>query len=677
MSSTDPSPRRPLAITAFSAVNGLGMSTEEVLARFHADESGLGAPPFELPIETFVGAAAALAPLPPEWERYESRAARLAWPAFQEVLPAIRDAVSRYGAGRVAVILGTSVGGLRATEHAYFAWRDEGAIPASFDFERQHDFNGVSELLAKASGVEGPVFTLSTACSSSGKVHASAWRLIRAGIVDAALVGGVDSLCRMTLQGFHGLGVLSENRCRPFSVDRDGINIGEGAAFQLLEPAERFLGEGGAGGEFFLLGAGESTDAHHMSSPHPEGRGAAEAMRRALAHAALDAREVGYVNAHGTATIKNDDAEAIALSTLFGEAVPVASTKGFTGHTLGAAAATEAVFALHGIRTGRVPPTLGLEPRDEKHHVDVRAAGVSRRLDTVLSNSFAFGGSNVSLLFGSRAAAARAWAAAREAEKTSCERVAIRGVALWSPGIGSFADYLARDGAAAGDGPEQPKCGIVGSRQRRGTSRIARMLCEVADQTAKDSGADASNVPTLFASAWGEIDIMVGLLEQIYASDGPLSPMRFKHSVHNAASGLVSIAAKNRSFSSALAAGRQTVDEALHEAFGLLATEAEDVLLIFGEDRLPEPLHRFSPHEGLAVGFHLSRNEDGAKGFLSRAATGPEVQPVVVPERFERNSVVGALRIALALSRGEPGAQHRVAIGEDASVLVSIAEGNA
>lgn len=392
--------RRPLAVTAYSAVNGLGMSTAEVLESFDAERSGLGAPPFEIPIETVAGAAAHLEPLPSLHSRYESRAARLAWPALLEVLPTLQAAVSRWGAGRVAVILGTSVGGLRATEHAYFAWRDEGVMPAEFDLERQHDFNGVAELMALVAGAQGPVYTLSTACSSSGKAHAAAWRLIRAGIIDAALVGGVDSLCRMTLQGFHGLGVLSATHCRPFSAERDGINIGEGAAFQVLER------EGDA--DVFLLGAGESTDAHHMSSPHPEGRGAAEAMRRALSHASLAPHDVGYVNAHGTATIRNDDAEAIAIGTLFGDSVPVASTKGFTGHCLGAAAATEAVFAIHGIDVGVVPPTLGVTPKDPKHAIDVRPSSISRRLDTVLSNSFAFGGSNVSLLFGSAAAAASA-----------------------------------------------------------------------------------------------------------------------------------------------------------------------------------------------------------------------------------------------------------------------------
>ena len=256
------------------------------------------------------------------------------------------------------------------------------------------------------------------------------------------------------------------------------------------------------------------------------------------------------------------------------------------------------------------------------------------------------------------------------------EAISIRGVGLWSPGIASYADFLAQEGEPSPSGPEQPKCGIVASRQRRGTSRIARMLCEVADQTARSGGADPETVPTLFASAWGEIDIMVGLLEQIYEGEGQLSPMRFKHSVHNAASGLVSIASKNRSFSTALAAGRQTVEQALVEAWGLLATEEEALLLVLGEDRLPEPLHRYSAHDGLAVGFYLTRApSDDACGWLEMPRFGAEacagLDEVSVPARFADSSIVGALRLALALAPAEGAdvsAPRNLALSARASV---------
>lgn len=385
----------PLAVTAWSAVNALGRSTPEVLAELDAERSGLRPPPFEVPVETVVGAVPGeLAPLADAVSAYDCRLSRVAMLALDDVRRAAKAAVARWGSSRVAVLLGTSTGGLRATEHAFFGWRATGEVPADFDFFRQHDFNALGDLVAHEVGAEGPVYTLSTACSSSGKVMATAQRLIAAGIVDAALVGGVDSLCRMTLQGFHGLGVLSPVPCRPFGEGRQGINIGEGAAFQLLERD--------ADADVFLLGAGESSDAHHMSSPHPEGRGAQEAMRRAVEAAGLGLDDVDHLNAHGTATPLNDAAEAIATHALFGAHLPVTSTKGFTGHLLGAAAATEATFAIHAVLTGRMPPTLGCDPQDPALHVSVVKETTPATLSRVLSNSFAFGGSNVSLLFGRR-----------------------------------------------------------------------------------------------------------------------------------------------------------------------------------------------------------------------------------------------------------------------------------
>jgi 3-oxoacyl-[acyl-carrier-protein] synthase-1 len=198
----------------------------------------------------------------------------------------------------------------------------------------------------------------------------------------------------MTLQGFHGLGVLSQVPCRPFAEGRAGINIGEGAAFQLVERD--------ADASVWLLGVGESSDAHHMSSPHPEGRGAAEAMSRAMEAAGVSPDAVDHLNAHGTATALNDAAEAIAIETLFGDRLPVSSTKGYTGHLLGAAAATELVFAIHAVRTGRIPATLGCEAVDPNVRIDVVRELRATRVRRALSNSFAFGGSNVSVLVGER-----------------------------------------------------------------------------------------------------------------------------------------------------------------------------------------------------------------------------------------------------------------------------------
>ncbi len=217
---------------------------------------------------------------------------------------------------------------------------------------------------------------------------------MEAGVADAVLVGGIDSLTRMTLQGFHSLGILSSTPCRPFGAERDGINIGEGAAFLLMER------EGDS--EVAVLGVGESADAYRMSSPEPTGRGAREAMERALAQAGLEPTDIDHINAHGTATKLNDEAEARAIEALFGDRVPVSSTKGYTGHLLGGAGGTEAVFAVHAILSGRLPATLGCDPLDPEVRIRVQRDAAEARVRRVLSNSFAFGGSNVSVLIGAR-----------------------------------------------------------------------------------------------------------------------------------------------------------------------------------------------------------------------------------------------------------------------------------
>ncbi len=346
-------------------------------------------------METVVGAVPGeLAPLEGALAPFDCRLARIGMMAFEEVRDGVARAIARWGAERVAIVLGTSTGGLEETEQAFFAWLETGTIPARYDYQNQHNFAAFGDLLARVAGVRGPSYVVSTACSSSGKVAASAMRLIEAGVADAVLVGGIDSLTRMTLQGFHSLGILSSRSCRPFGADRDGINIGEGAAFFLMER------EGDA--EIEVLGVGESADAYRMSSPEPTGRGARESMERALAQAGMSPEDVDHINAHGTATKLNDDAEARAIEALFGDRVPVSSTKGYTGHLLGAAGGTEVVFAIHAILTGQLPATIGCDPLDPEVRIQIQRDAGRARVRTVLSNSFAFGGSNVSVLIGAR-----------------------------------------------------------------------------------------------------------------------------------------------------------------------------------------------------------------------------------------------------------------------------------
>jgi len=248
----------------------------------------------------------------------------------------------------------------------------------------------------RALALEGPAAVISSACSSSAKVFASAQRAIAAGVVDAAVVGGVDTLCLTTLYGFHSLQLVARAPCRPFDAGRDGISIGEAAAFALLErPGARLRPD-----TVLLLGCGESSDAWHMSSPHPEGRGARAAMERSLAAAGLSAAAIDYLNFHGTGTPSNDAAEARAVAALLGPRTPGSSTKGATGHALGAAGALEAVICALALRHGFMPGGVNTSAIDTALGVSYLLENRPARLKHVMSNSFGFGGSNCSLVFG-------------------------------------------------------------------------------------------------------------------------------------------------------------------------------------------------------------------------------------------------------------------------------------
>jgi 3-oxoacyl-[acyl-carrier-protein] synthase-1 len=308
----------------------------------------------------------------------------------------VREAVARYGKARVGVFLGTSTAGILQTELAYRRRDPEtGALPDDFIYRTTHNSFSLAEFTRAYFGLEGMAMAISTACSSSAKVFAAAARQIELGMIDAAVVGGVDTLCLTTLYGFASLQLTSSQPCRPYDAARDGISIGEGAGFALLERAA-----GAAPGSVLLLGAGESSDAYHMSSPHPEGLGAKLAMEAALRSAGLAPGDIDYINLHGTATPANDAAEGRAVAALFGDRVPCSSTKGATGHTLGAAGAIEAVICALALTDGLLPGSPGTatpDPATPVHYLLESRSGSVRR---VLSNSFGFGGSNCSLVFG-------------------------------------------------------------------------------------------------------------------------------------------------------------------------------------------------------------------------------------------------------------------------------------
>jgi 3-oxoacyl-[acyl-carrier-protein] synthase-1 len=385
---------KPLSITRYTATSALGRGRDAHLAALRSETSGLRRKTFETcAIPCWIGEVEGLAPVPERLAPWDCRNNRLAWlglqqDGFLEAAAALRD---RHGAPRVGVFIGTSTAGVHSTELAYREAAGA-ALPAWFNYETSQNCFSPAEFVRRALGFEGIAVAVATACSSSAKVFASASRAMRAGLCDAAIVGGVDSLCLTTLYGFNALQLISGDICRPADARRNGISIGEAAGFAILDP--------GAPATLALLGYGESSDAHHMSAPHPLGEGAAAAMRGALRSAGLTPQHVDYVNLHGTATPANDAAEDVAVHAVVGDAVPCSSTKGWTGHTLGAAAITEAVIALLCVEHGFMPRSLNTEQRDLALRSGILLQPRTARVDRVLSNSFGFGGSNCSLLLG-------------------------------------------------------------------------------------------------------------------------------------------------------------------------------------------------------------------------------------------------------------------------------------
>ena len=386
----------PLAISACSATSALGCGLAAHFSALRAGRGGLRANDFStVPLACRIGRVAGLEmlALPESMQRWDCRNNRLAWLGLQQDgLPeAIAAALARHGAARVALVLGTSTASIGATEEAYRCL-DHGHFPHELQRPEIHNPHSLTAFVADATGIAGPALTISTACSSSAKVFASAERMLRLGLADAALVGGVDTLCDSVLFGFHSLELVSPQGCRPFDIRRDGISIGEAAAFALLER------NGAAPRAPRLVGYGESSDAHHMSTPHPDARGAASALDDALDRAGFDATQVDYVNLHGTATPKNDEVEARLLPR-FPARTRASSTKGFTGHTLGAAGALEAVIALQAIEHGFVPPNLGCSEPMPEAAAWLALEATEQRIDVAVSHSFGFGGNNACLAF--------------------------------------------------------------------------------------------------------------------------------------------------------------------------------------------------------------------------------------------------------------------------------------
>ena len=390
----------PLPVTGLTTINALGAGLDATWKALYAGRNGLRPNDFEdARINTWIGRVDALETSTvvealAEWDCRNNRLAQLGLQqdGFEE---AVQKACRKYGADRIAVLLGTTTSGILETEFAYRR-RDgsNGSLPRTFRYRFTQNLFSVSDFVRRYLGLTGPTAVLSTACSSSAKVFASAARFIRTGICDAAIVGGVDSLCFMTLYGFNSLGLLSTGPCRPCDIARDGLSIGEAAGFALLES------DGRSKSDITFLGYGESSDAYHMSTPHPQGAGAVAAMRRALECAGLKPTDVDYLNMHGTGSPSNDRAEDQAIWQVFRDRMPCSSTKGWTGHTLGAAGITEAIISVLCLRHDFIPGTLNLQSLEPGLRSRIVQSNEFRTVRRAMSNSFGFGGNNCSLIFG-------------------------------------------------------------------------------------------------------------------------------------------------------------------------------------------------------------------------------------------------------------------------------------
>lgn len=392
---------KPLLLSHFTATSCIGRGLSQTLQALRQRKSGLTHCDFDtVDLDTYIGVVPGLDEISMRagMQAYDCRNNRLLQLALEQdgFADAVQGAMAKHGRDRVGIFLGTSTAGILQTELAY-RQRDSvtGELPAGFIYHTTHSTFSAADFARHYFGLSGPAVVISSACSSSAKVFASARRMIEAGVIDAAVVGGVDTLCLTTLYGFNSLGLTSTQPCRPYDANRSGISIGEAAAVALLEHVPHSLDANAV----LVAGIGESSDAYHMSSPHPEGLGAKIAMQNALAAANLSPQQIDYINLHGTATASNDASEGKAVAALFGASTPCSSTKGATGHTLGAAGGIEAVICALALQNGFMPGGVNTTQIDPALPLNYLLENREQRVEHVLSNSFGFGGTNCSLVF--------------------------------------------------------------------------------------------------------------------------------------------------------------------------------------------------------------------------------------------------------------------------------------
>jgi 3-oxoacyl-[acyl-carrier-protein] synthase-1 len=392
-------PIAPVALTAHGLACAAGLGLGALAAALREGRSALKRLTPATPLPTWVGRVAAVeaTPLPAELQGWDCRATRLAWLGLQAdgFIDAVVAARRDHGAQRVGLVLGTSASTIAVSEQAYRALADDGSFPAPLRSERLNTLHGVTAFVQAALRLEGPCVTVSTACSSSAKAFAQAERWLRLELVDAVVVGGVDALCDSILYGFHALQLIAAEPCQPFAAARCGISVGEAAGFALLQRGP---------GAIELRGHGESNDAHHLSSPHPQGLGAERALDDALARAGVAAHDIGYLNLHGTGTPRNDAVEAALVARRYAPTVHASAIKGCTGHTMGAAGIVEALVCTLALREGCLSGSAGSVAADAAFGPvfaeQLRTRPERGAVRLAASHAFGFGGNNAVLVFG-------------------------------------------------------------------------------------------------------------------------------------------------------------------------------------------------------------------------------------------------------------------------------------
>lgn len=391
---------KPVAIKAFSSVSACGLGNKALYQSLESHQSQLAPLAlFNIPFPAYVGEIKQpLLAISAQLADYNCRNARVALTALNDrdggVREALEEAKEKYGVHRIGVIIGTSTSGLYETESAYGVLLKVGKMPDDFHFVTEHAYQATARFVQLELGLTGICYAISTACSSGAKAIAAGQRLINSGLCDAVIVGGVDTLCRLTLRGFRSLELVSSQPCTPMDKQRQGISIGEAAGLLMLEKNHPDNDSAPQ-----VLAVGESSDAHHMSTPHPEGRGAALAMNNALALAGLNADQIDYLNLHATATKINDSVESRAVCNVFADSVPCSGTKGITGHTLGAAGALETIIALTALQQQFIPGTQGLQKVDDDCQCQIiKTPRQTQNMKIAMSNSFGFGGNNASVI---------------------------------------------------------------------------------------------------------------------------------------------------------------------------------------------------------------------------------------------------------------------------------------